>query len=206
MSKYVDYYASLASPYTYMGGRRLPEIIENTGADFHIKPIMGGQVMAATGGLPVAKRHPARLAYRLVELDRWKRHWSIPMNIQPKFFPVNDSNAGQMVIAARQARQDAIALSNVFLACVWEGEQDISDTATLITAANGAGFDGDGLAAKIGDATVMAEYQANTDEAVARSVFGSPTYFVDGDMFYGQDRLEMVERALRQPYAPSKTA
>ena len=55
MSKYVDYYASLASPYTYMGGRRLPEIIENTGADFHIKPIMGGQVMAATGGLPVAK-------------------------------------------------------------------------------------------------------------------------------------------------------
>ncbi|MBT3372916.1 MAG: 2-hydroxychromene-2-carboxylate isomerase [Rhodospirillaceae bacterium] len=196
MSKYVDYYASLASPYTYMGGRRLPEIIENTGADFHIKPIMGGQVMAATGGLPVAKRHPARLAYRLVELDRWKRHWSIPMNIQPKFFPVNDSNAGQMVIAARQARQDAIALSNVFLACVWEGEQDISDTATLITAANGAGFDGDGLAAKIGDATVMAEYQANTDEAIEHQVFGMPWFIHEGVPYWGQDRIRFLARAL----------
>ena len=196
MSKYVDYYASLASPYTYMGGRRLPEIIENTGADFHIKPIMGGQVMAATGGLPVAKRHPARLAYRLVELDRWKRHWSIPMNIQPKFFPVNDSNAGQMVIAARQARQDAIALSNVFLACVWEKEQDISDKAVLVAAANQAGFDGDALAARIGAEDVAATHQTNTDEAIEQQVFGMPWFVHDGVPYWGQDRIRFLARAL----------
>jgi 2-hydroxychromene-2-carboxylate isomerase len=196
MSKNVDYYVSLASPYTYMGGRRLPEIIERTGADFHIKPIMGAQVMAATGGLPVAKRHPARLAYRLVELERWKHHWSIPMNVQPKFFPVNDNNAGQMVIAARQAGEDAIALSNVFLACVWEGEQDISDVATLVAAASGAGFDGAALAGKIGDEAVTAEYQGNTDEAIERQVFGMPWFIHDGVPYWGQDRMRFLARAL----------
>ena len=196
MSKHVDYYVSLASPYTYMGGRRLPEIIENTGADCHIKPIMGAQVMAATGGVPVAKRHPARLAYRLVELARWKRHWSIPMNIEPKFFPVNDNNAGQMVIAARQAGDDAIALSNVFLACVWEREQDISDVATLVAAANGAGFDGAALAGKIGDDGITAEYQANTDEAIERQVFGMPWFIHDDVPYWGQDRIRFLARAL----------
>jgi len=196
MSKHVDYYVSLASPYTYMGGRRLPEIIENTGADFHIKPIMGAQVMAATGGVPVAKRHPARLAYRLVELARWKRHWSIPMNIEPKFFPVNDNNAGQMVIAARQAGDDAIALSNVFLAWVWEREQDISDVATLVAAANGAGFDGAALAGKIGDDGITAEYQANTDEAIERQVFGMPWFIHDDVPYWGQDRIRFLARAL----------
>ena len=196
MSKNVDYYVSLGSPYTYMGGRRLPEIIERTGADFHIKPVKGAQVMAATGGLPVGKRHPARLTYRLVELERWKRHWSIPMNIQPKFFPVDDSQAAQMVIAARQGGQDAISLSNIFLACVWEGERDISDQATLVAAANQAGFDGDALAAKIGDDAVAKEYQANTDEAIEHQVFGMPWFIHDGVPYWGQDRIRFLARAL----------
>ncbi|MDA1098343.1 MAG: 2-hydroxychromene-2-carboxylate isomerase [Proteobacteria bacterium] len=196
MSKTVDYYVSLASPYTYMGGRRVPEIIERTGANFHIKPIKGAQVMAATGGVPVAKRHPARLAYRLVELERWKTHWSIPMNIQPKFFPVDDGQAARMVIAARQGGQDAIGLSNIFLACVWEKEQDISDPATLVAAANQAGFNGDDLAAKIGDDAVAAEYQANTDEAIANQVFGMPWFIHDGVPYWGQDRIRFLSRAL----------
>ena len=196
MKKNVDYYASLGSPYTYMGGRRLPDIIEQTGAIFHIKPIKGAQVMAATGGLPVGKRHPARLAYRLVELERWKHHWSIPMNIQPKYFPVDDGQAAQMVIAARQAGQDAITLANVFLACVWEREQDISDQATLVAVANGAGFDGGGLAARIGDATIEAEYQANTDEAIEHQVFGMPWFIFDGVPYWGQDRIRFLADAL----------
>lgn len=196
MSKNVDYYLSLASPYTYMGGRRLPEIIERTGAHFHVKPVKGAQIMAATGGLPVAKRHPARLAYRLVELARWKRHWSIPMNIEPKFFPVDDSKAAHMVIAARQSGQDAIALSNVFLACVWEREQDISDQATLVAAADQAGYDGAALAARIGDDAVAAEYQANTDEAIAHQVFGMPWFIHDGVPYWGQDRIRFLARAL----------
>lgn len=194
----VDYYVSLASPYTYMGGRRLPEIIADTGTVFDIKPVMGAQLMAATGGLPVAKRHPARLTYRMVELERWKRHWSIPMNTQPKFFPVDDTKAAHMVIAALQAGQDAIALSNVFLACVWEKEQDISDQATLVAVADGAGFDGAALAARIGADEVAAVHQANTDEAIEREVFGMPWFVHDGVPYWGQDRIRFLARALKE--------
>ena len=197
MSKEVDYYVSLASPYTYMGGRRLPEIIESTGATFHIKPVIGSQLLAATGGLPVPKRHPARLAYRLVELERWKRHWSIPMNIEPKFFPVDDGKAAHMVIAAQQLGQDAITLSNAFLACVWEAEQDISDLSVLITAADQASFDGQALAERIDADDVMAMHQANTDEAIEHEVFGMPWFIHDGVPYWGQDRIRFLTSALQ---------
>ena len=197
MSKEVDYYVSLASPYTYMGGRRLPEIIESTGAAFHIKPVIGSQLLAATGGLPVPKRHPARLAYRLVELERWKRHWSIPMNIEPKFFPVDDGKAAHMVIAAQQLGQDAITLSNAFLACVWEAEQDISDLSVLITAADQAGFDGQALAERIDADDVTATLQSNTDEAIEHEVFGMPWFIHDGVPYWGQDRIRFLTSALQ---------
>ena len=197
MSKEVDYYVSLASPYTYMGGRRLPEIIESTGAAFHIKPVIGSQLLAATGGLPVPKRHPARLAYRLVELERWKRHWSIPMNIEPKFFPVDDGKAAHMVIATRQLGQDAIALSNAFLACVWEAEQDISDLSVLITAADQASFDGQALAERIDADHVTTIHQANTDEAIEHEVFGMPWFIHDGVPYWGQDRIRFLTKALQ---------
>ena len=197
MSKDVDYYVSLASPYTYMGGRRLPEIIESTGAAFHIKPVIGSQLLAATGGLPVPKRHPARLAYRLVELERWKRHWSIPMNIEPKFFPVDDGKAAHMVIAAQQLGQDAITLSNAFLACVWEAEQDISDLSVLITAADQASFDGQALAERIDADDVTATLQSNTDEAIEHEVFGMPWFIHDGVPYWGQDRIRFLTSALQ---------
>ena len=198
MSKTVDYYLALASPYTYMGGRRLPAIVAETGAELRLKPIKGGPLMAATGGLPVAKRHPARLAYRLVELARWRHHWDIPMNIEPAFFPVDDGQAAQMVIAAQRQGLDALALSNVFLACVWEGERNIADLAILTAAAEAAGFDGAALTASIGDDAIEAEYQANTDEAIAAGVFGLPWFIHDGVPYWGQDRIRFLAKALRQ--------
>jgi 2-hydroxychromene-2-carboxylate isomerase len=197
MPKTVDYYISLASPYTYMGGKRLPALVQATGATFVVKPVKGGELLPATGGLPVAKRHPARLAYRLVELARWRDHWSLPMNIQPKFFPVDDSQAAHMVIAAKNAGQDALALSNVFLACVWEKEANIADVDTLIAAANAADFDGPALAAQIGNDKIAAEYDANTKEAIERQVFGMPFFIYQGIPYWGQDRIEFLERALK---------
>lgn len=196
MVKIVDYFVSLGSPYTYMGGKRLKGIIDRTGATFNIKPINGAKVMAVTGGLPVAKRHPARLAYRLVELERWKTFWSLQMNIQPKYFPVDDGCAAQMVIAAQLGGQDAVGLSNIFLSCVWEDEEDISDTATLVAVANQAGFDGNTLAGKIGNEAVISEYEANTDQAIDLNVFGMPWFIYEGIPYWGQDRIEFLERAL----------
>lgn len=197
MTRTVDYYVSLASPYTYMGGKRLPALAASADVRFDVKPVKGADLLAATGGLPVAKRHPARLAYRLVELARWRDHWDLPMNIQPKFFPVDDSQAGQMVIAAANAGQDTLALSNAFLACVWEKEQDLADRDTLIAAANGVGLDGAALADSIGDEAIMAAYDRNTTEAIDRQVFGMPWFIYDGMPYWGQDRIDFLERALK---------
>lgn len=196
MSKTVDYYVSLASPWTYIGGTRLPQVIAETGAEFIVKPIRTGEVFAATGGLPLPKRHPARRAYRMHELQRWKAHWSLPMNVEPKFFPVDDSKAGAMVIAARQAGLDAVALSNAYLACVWEKEQDIADLSVLIAAADAVGLDGAALAERIDSAEVQDEYAANTAEAIDRNVFGVPWYQHDGIPHWGQDRLDFVAQRL----------
>lgn len=196
MSKTVDYYVSLASPYTYMGGTRLPDIAARTGATFVVKPIKAGPLFAATGGLPLPKRHPARRAYRLVELQRWRDHWGLAMNIEPAFFPVDDGQAGRMVIAARQAGADALALSNVFLACVWEREANIADASVLQAAADAAGFDGAALAAQAGSAEVEAEYDANTETAIELQVFGVPWFICDGVPYWGQDRIDFLERAL----------
>lgn len=196
MSKTVDYYVSLASPWTYIGGKRLPAIIAETGAEFVVKPIRTGQVFEATGGLPLPRRHPARRAYRMHELNRWKAHWDLPMNVEPKFFPVDDGNAGAMVIAARQAGFDAVALSNAYLACVWEKEQDIADIAVLTVAADSIGIDGAALAARINDGAVQGEYAANTAEAIERGVFGVPWYLHDGVPHWGQDRLDFLAQRL----------
>jgi 2-hydroxychromene-2-carboxylate isomerase len=197
VSKIVTYYFSLASPWTYIGGKRLPGIAKATGAEFAVKPVKGGPMFEATGSLPLPKRPPSRKAYRMVELARWRDYWNLPMNLEPAFFPVDDAQAAHMVIAARQAGQDALALSNVFLACVWEKEANIADRDTLIAAANDAGFDGAALAARIGSDAVEAEYQANTDEAIANQAFGMPWYIYDGLPYWGQDRLDFLERALK---------
>lgn len=196
MSKTVDYYLSLGSPYAYLGGKRLPEVASRTGARFVVKPVKTALVFEASGSLPLPKRPPQRKAYRLVELARWRDHWKLPMNIQPKYFPVDDAKAAQMVIAGRQDGQDAVALANAFMACVWELEKDISDQAVLIEAADAAGFDGKALLAGIGNADVEAEYKANTEEAIARQVFGLPWFVYQDIPYWGQDRIDFLERAL----------
>jgi 2-hydroxychromene-2-carboxylate isomerase len=196
LAKAVAYYMSPASPYTYMGGPRLLAIAAETGAEVTIKPIDTGRVMALTGGLPVAKRHPTRLAYRLVELARWRDRLDLPMNIEPAYFPVDAGLASRLIVAARQAGGDAIGLANAILRGVWEQERDIADPETMAGIAQEAGFEAAGLLeAAAGDA-VLAEFAANTEAALAAGVFGVPWCVYDGVPYWGQDRLEFLARAL----------
>ena len=104
------------------------------------------------------------------------------------------------LIAAGETGPAIDALAHAFLEQHWRDDANLSDAATLVGIANGLNLDGAALLAKAGSAEIKAQYERNTGEAIERSVFGSPTYFADGDMFYGQDRLELVERALKQPY------
>ena len=196
MAKVVDYYHFLISPYAYLGSGRFTEIAARHGATVNVHPIAAAKVFPVSGGLPLAKRAPQRQAYRLVELARWRDHLGLPLNLQPRFFPADETQAALMVVAARRKGQDALAFSNAVLRAVWTEERDIADPDTLAAIAGEAGFDAIALTAAAADPAVAAECEAGTDAAIAAGVFGSPTYVIDGELFWGQDRLEFVDRAL----------
>ena len=196
MTKVVDYYHFLLSPYAYLGSGRFTEIAARRGATVNVIPIAAAKVFPVSGGLPLPKRAPQRQAYRLVELARWRDHLGLPLNLEPRFFPADDSQAARMVIAARRNGQDALAVSNAMLRAVWAEERDIADRDTLAAIAGAAGFDAAALIDAAADPAVEADYEAGTDAAIAAGIFGSPTYVIDGEMFWGQDRLDFVDRAL----------
>jgi 2-hydroxychromene-2-carboxylate isomerase len=196
MAKTIDYYYALISPWTYLGGPRLEEIARRHGAAIAYKPVALGKVFPVSGGLPLAKRAPQRQAYRLVELARWRDFLGVPLNLKPRFFPADETLAAGMVIAARRQGLDCGRLSNAILRGVWAEERDIADAATLKAIAAENALDGDALMAAAADPAVTAEYEANTQEAIDRGVFGAPSYVYKDELFWGQDRLDFLDRAL----------
>ncbi len=196
MTKTVDYYLSLISPWTYLGGPRLDRVVAAAGATVNFKPINLAKVFPATGGLPLAKRAPERQAYRLVELARWRDRLDMPLNLEPKHFPAPEALAASMVVAARRAGADVGRLTNAVLRAVWAEERDIADAETLRAIARENGMDGDALLADAETQAVADAYAADTSEAIGRGVFGVPTYIYGGELFWGQDRLDFLERAL----------
>lgn len=198
MTKVCEYFFSPISPWTYLGHERFVAMAKKHGAQVEVKPCDLGKVFNVSGGLPLAKRPPQRQAYRLVELKRWSEHLQIPLNLHPKFFPVPADAAAKLIIATRLAHgtDAALGLAGAIMRAVWAEERNISDTDTLAAIALECGHDGKALVKSSETASVQGEYDRFTDEAIAANVFGSPWYVVDGEGFWGQDRLDFVERAL----------
>lgn len=194
--KTVDYYFTPISPWSYMGHERFLGIAKRHGATVRFKPCSLGKVFPVSGGLPLAKRAPQRQAYRLVELKRWHAYLGIPLVIAPKFFPADDSLASRMIVAAQTKGDDPGPLSLAFHRVVWVEESNIADPATCEAAAIKAKYDGKALRAAAETDVVKAAYDANAEEAIARNVFGAPSYVYKDEIFWGQDRLDFVERAL----------
>ena len=195
MSRHVDYYFSPSSPWTYLGHERFAAIAKRHGAEIAVKPVDYGVIFPQSGGLPLGKRAPQRQAYRLMELKRWKEHLGVPLNAQPKFFPVNANAAALAIVAAGPSGSEAqMRLAGAILRALWAEEQNIADAATLRALAAKAGLDGDKLLAAAPGA--QAQYDAFTQEALARGVFGAPTYVYRDELFWGQDRLDFLDRAL----------
>lgn len=196
MAETIDYYVALQSPWTYLGHQRLIDIANRHGAEIHVWPVNYGVIFPQTGGLPLPKRAPERQAYRMFELKRWQAFTGVPMNFQPKHFPTDESLAAGMVIMAREQGLDAVGLAGAILAAVWAEEKDIGERDALIETANAVGLDGAALAEAGATAEATARWQSDTEAAVERGVFGAPTYFLRDEPFWGQDRLEFVDRAL----------
>ncbi len=197
MAKQCDYYFGPQSPWTYLGHARLVELAKRYGVQIDVKPVDLGKVFSASGGLPLAKRPPQRQAYRLIELKRWSESLQIPLTPQPKFFPVPGDPAARLIIAAKLAHgaDAALALSGAIMRALWAEERNIADGDTLAAIASDCGHDGKALLKSSETASVQGEYDRFTDDALAASVFGSPWYIVDGEGFWGQDRLDFVEQA-----------
>lgn len=197
MPKVCEYYFAPQSPWTYLGHDRFVALARKHGVQIDIKPCDLGKVFNVSGGLPLAKRAPQRQAYRLVELKRWSEFLQMPLNLHPKFFPVPGDPAGKLIIATRLAHgtDAALDVAGAIMRGVWAEEKNIADPDTLATIAGTFGHDGKALVKSSETASVQTEYDRYTDEAIAANVFGSPWYVVDGEGFWGQDRLDFVERA-----------
>lgn len=198
MGKIVTYYLTPVSPWTYLGHERLVAMARAKDAQIDIKPIDLGKVFSVSGGLPLSKRAPQRQAYRLAEMARWSAHLNIALTLQPKHFPVPPDQAAKLIIAARTTlgADAALEVAGAVMRALWAEEKNIADDATLVQVADLLGYDGRMLLKSAETAGVQEQLDKNTDEAIAANVFGSPWYVVDGEGYWGQDRLDFVERAL----------
>jgi 2-hydroxychromene-2-carboxylate isomerase len=195
----VDYYLSLNSPWTYIGSAPFAEIARRNGVTVNVKPAKFGPIFEQTGGLPLPKRSPQRRAYRMMELKRWREVRGLPLNLEPKHFPCDDAAATRLVIAAKLQGKDAHRLSLELGRAVWEREESLADAAAMALAAQRAGLDAAALrAGGPSDAELDALFQQYTEDALAAGVFGAPSYVLpSGEIFWGQDRLELLEHALK---------
>lgn len=198
MSKIIDYYFAPQSPWTYLGHKRLVKMAQESGAKVNVYPVDLGRVFPVSGGLALPKRAPQRQAYRLVELKRFSEHLQMPMQVQPKYFPVGGDDAAKLIIAVdlHDGFEAALRIGGAVMAACWEQERNIASEAVLTELLAEQGMS----AARIEHAhsqTVEQRYDDDTARAIEIGVFGAPSYVVDGEMFWGQDRLDFVERQLK---------
>ena len=200
----VSCYYSLSSPWAYFAGPRLQDIVRRHNVRLLLKPFDFQEIVPRTGGVPLRTRPEPRRTYHALELDRWRKHLGMPLRLTPKHYPADGKPAGWnkppgwMVIAAQERGLDAQRLSHALLRALWAEERDTSDRKVRIAIANESGLPGDELAAAEQSAPVQALYKAYSDEAERLGVFGAPTYVLEGERFWGQDRLAFLDRALER--------
>jgi 2-hydroxychromene-2-carboxylate isomerase len=200
MSLTVDYYLAPHSPWTYLGHDRFVRMARQAGATVRLKPVDLGQVFPVSGGLPLPQRAPQRQAYRLVELRRFSEHLQRPLNLQPRHFPVPIEPAARLILAvdAHDGSAAALGLTGAILTAVWVQERNVSDEGVLDALLSECGLPAQRLA-QSREAAIGDRYQACTREAIDAGVFGAPSYVVDGEIFWGQDRLDFLARRLGLP-------
>ena len=192
-----EYYFSLVSPWAYLGHQRLINLAVQYDIKIDMKPLDIGQLYAVSGGVPLAKRAPQRQAYRLQELQRWSDFLMIPINLQPAFFPVSGELAAKLLISAQLAHgtEAALNLSTHIMRALWSEQKNIGDENTLSALAGQVEMDGAALIKSAQIAGVATQYQQYTQQAIAANVFGVPWFVFEGQSYWGQDRLDFLERA-----------
>ncbi|MFL6813646.1 MAG: 2-hydroxychromene-2-carboxylate isomerase [Bradyrhizobium sp.] len=203
MPRQVDYYFSFQSPWAYIGHNVFQNVAKTYDLKVNYKPVVLVDLFSETGGLPLMKRHPVRQRYRMVELQRWRDKRGLKFHLQPTNWPFNARLADGVVIAAIQAGVDPEPFMRRAFAAVWEGQLNLAEPATLMQLADKSGLSGKQLVERSDSDEISAAYEQNRQDALAADVFGSPVYVLDGEVFWGQDRIELLADALktgRPPY------
>ena len=202
MPRQVDYYFSFQSPWAYVGHGPFSDLVSTYGLKVNHKPVVLVDLFSETGGLPLMKRHPVRQRYRLVELQRWRDKRGLKFHLHPANWPFNARLADGVVIAAIEAGLDHDRYLRRAFAGVWEDQLNLADPAMIAKLADESGLPGKQLVERSGSEDISAAYEQNRQDALASDVFGSPVYVLDGEVFWGQDRIELLGDALKSGRAP----
>ncbi|WP_349359841.1 2-hydroxychromene-2-carboxylate isomerase [Stappia sp.] len=202
MQRVIDYYYTHASPWAYLGHAALLALVERHGYAVRFRPVSLTTVFAETGGLPLAKRHPVRQAYRFIELQRWREQRNLPLTLKPAYFPVKPDLADRVAVALALEGGPVAAYSDAVFRALWTEDQDIAAAPVLAAILKRLDLDAEAVLAQAGEKPVVERYMENQSDAIAGGVFGSPSYVLNGEVFWGQDRLELLDAALASGRGP----
>lgn len=202
MNATIDHYFTTMSPWAYIGFQYLLDMAQRTGATIRHRPMQLMDVFASTDTPPLAQRHETRRNLRIIELQRWRDKRGLKYVLSPAHWPFAFQGADKFVIAAEATGDDQNKLLSALFEAIWIDERDLGDETVLADIANAAGLNGSELLSRSKADDIAEKYAANTREAVAAGVFGSPSYLLNGEMFWGQDRIDLLEDAVRSKRAP----
>jgi 2-hydroxychromene-2-carboxylate isomerase len=205
MPRQVDYYFSFQSPWAYIGHKAFREVVSAYDLMVNHKPVLLVDLFSETGGLPLAKRHPVRQRYRMLELQRWREKRGLNFHLKPAHTPFNGRLADGVVLAAIEAGHDPDAFLRRAFPAVWEDQLNLADADVLVRLADAAGLPGKALVERSASEDISAIYESNRQDALAADVFGSPAYVLEGEAFWGQDRIELLADALKSGRAPYRS-
>ena len=196
MSRTVDYFFTLACPWAFLGHQAFLDLAKAHDVTIRYKPVSLGEVFPHTGGLPLPKRHPARQRYRILELQRWRAARGIALKLHPKHWPLPIALPDRTIVALAESGADPGDYVHRAFTAIWVEERDLKEDATLVALLGEFGHDGNAMLASAKSDTIGAIYAARSQEAVDANVIGSPCYVLDGEVFWGKDRLPLLDSAL----------
>lgn len=209
MPRTIDYWFTLASPWAFLGHQPFLDLAKRENVTIRYRPVDLGEVFPHTGGLPLPKRHPARQKYRILELQRWREARGVALRINPKHWPFPAATANRTIIALAESGADPGPYTKRAFEGIWVKDEDLSQEETLVALLNECGHDGAKILAASKSDAIGALYAGYAEQAVAANVIGSPCYVLEGEVFWGQDRLTLLESALksgRKAYRMDATA
>jgi 2-hydroxychromene-2-carboxylate isomerase len=205
MPRQIDYYFSLTSPWAYIGHGLFRDVVSTYDCKVNHKPVVLVDLFSETGGLPLVKRHPVRQRYRMLELQRWRDKRGLNFHLRPAYSPFNGRLADGVVIATMEVGHDPDRFLRRAFSGVFEQQLNLADPATLVKLADDSGLPGKQLIERAASDDISAAYEQNRQDALAADVFGSPVYVLDGEVFWGQDRIELLADALKSGRPPYRS-